>query len=87
MDLKNLNTGWPALVSLVLGFGAMVPFMNTALLVGPVAKALDGADLSFYVGFIAAAAVYLALHKLEVPNPAFGLGEIEKPHVGASDTT
>ena len=45
MDLKNLNTGRPALVSLVVGFGAMVPFMNTALLVGPVAKALDGADL------------------------------------------
>jgi len=86
MDLKNLNTGWPALVSLVVGFGAMVPFMNTALLVGPVAKALDGADLSFYVGFVVAAAVYLALHKLVVPNPAFGLGEIEKPHVGASDT-
>jgi NCS1 family nucleobase:cation symporter-1 len=86
MDLKNLNTGWPALVSLVLGFGAMVPFMNTALLVGPAAKALDGADLSFYVGFVVAAAVYLALHKLEVPNPALGLGEIEKPHVGASDT-
>jgi NCS1 family nucleobase:cation symporter-1 len=86
MDLKNLNTGWPALVSLVLGFGAMVPFMNTALLVGPVAKALDGADLSFYVGFVVAAAVYLSLHKLEVPNPAFGLGEIEKPHVGVSDT-
>jgi hypothetical protein len=51
-----------------------------------VAKALDGADLSFYVGFVVAAAVYLSLHKLEVPNPAFGLGEIEKPHVGVSDT-
>ncbi len=86
MDLKNLNTGWPALVSLVVGFGAMVPFMNTGLLVGPVAKALDGADLTFYVGFVVAAAVHLALHTLEVPNPAAGRGEIEKPHVGVSDT-
>jgi nucleobase:cation symporter-1, NCS1 family len=86
MNPKNLNTGWPALVSLVVGFGAMVPFMNTGLLVGPVAKALDGADLSFYVGFVVAAAAYLALHTLVVPNPALGLGEIEKPHVGASDT-
>jgi len=51
-----------------------------------VAKALDGADLSFYVGFVVAAAVYLSLHKLEVPNPAAGLGEIEMPHIGASDT-
>ena len=42
MDPKNLNIGWTALVSLVVGFGAMVPFMNTGLLVGPVAGWLDG---------------------------------------------
>jgi NCS1 family nucleobase:cation symporter-1 len=68
MDLKNLNVGWTALVSLVVGFGAMVPFMNTGLLLGPVAKQLDGADLSFYVGFVVAFCVYLALRKYEVPN-------------------
>jgi nucleobase:cation symporter-1, NCS1 family len=68
MDPKNLNAGWTALLSLVVGFGAMVPFMNTGLLVGPVARALDGADLSFYVGFVVAAFVYLALRRLEVPN-------------------
>jgi hypothetical protein len=39
--------------------------MNTGVLVGPVATALDGADLSFYVGFLAAGVVYLALRKLE----------------------
>ena len=33
-----------------------------------------------------AAAVYLSLHKLVVPNPALDLGEIEKPHMEASDT-
>jgi purine-cytosine permease-like protein len=60
--------------------------MNTGLLVGPVAKALDGADLSFYVGFVVAAVVYLGLHKLEAPNPAVGRGEIEKPQVGVSNT-
>jgi NCS1 family nucleobase:cation symporter-1 len=65
MDMKNLRPGWPALVSLLVGFGAMVPFMNTGVLVGPVATALDGADLSFYVGFLAAGVVYLALRKLE----------------------
>ena len=53
---------------LVAGFAAMVPFMNTGLLVGPVAKALQGADLSFYVGFVVAAGVYLALRRCEVPN-------------------
>ena len=38
MDPKNLNAGWTAFVALVVGFGAMVPFMNTGPLVGPVAK-------------------------------------------------
>jgi NCS1 family nucleobase:cation symporter-1 len=65
MDMRNLRTGWPALVSLVVGFGAMVPFMNTGVLVGPAATALDGADVSFYVGFVVAGIMYLALRKLE----------------------
>jgi NCS1 family nucleobase:cation symporter-1 len=85
MNLKNLNTGWPALVSLVVGFGAMVPFINTGLLVGTVAKALDGTDLSFYVGFVVAAVVYLGRTSSK-SQPGDGLGEIEKPHMGASDT-
>jgi len=34
--------------------------MNTGLVVGPVANALHGADLSFYVGFIVGAGVYSA---------------------------
>jgi NCS1 family nucleobase:cation symporter-1 len=66
MDLKNLRAGWPASVSLVVGFGAMMPFMNTGVLVGPVAQALDGADLSFYVGFLVAGAVYLTLRNSAV---------------------
>jgi nucleobase:cation symporter-1, NCS1 family len=70
MDTKNLNTGWTALVSLVVGFGAMVPFMNTGLFVGPVATQLDGADLSFYAGFAVAFCVYRALRRFEDPNAA-----------------
>lgn len=61
MDRKNLPTGWPALASLVLGFCAMVPFMNTSVLEGPMARTLDGADLSFYVGFVVASVLYLPL--------------------------
>jgi NCS1 family nucleobase:cation symporter-1 len=61
---QNLASGWPALLALVVGFGAMVPFMDTGLVVGPVANALDGADISFAVGFVVAAAVYYPLRKL-----------------------
>ena len=64
MSFRNLSTGWPALVALLAGFASMVPFMNTGILVGPVANALNGADLSFYVGFIVGAGVYSTLRRL-----------------------
>jgi NCS1 family nucleobase:cation symporter-1 len=86
MDLKNLNTGWPALVSLVVGFGAMVPFMNTGLLVGPVAKALDGADLSFYVGFVVAASLFTVLRKFELPKPVFDVGDTRTRPLDTSES-
>ncbi|MGH7723789.1 MAG: purine-cytosine permease family protein [Candidatus Dormibacteria bacterium] len=63
MSFSNLSRGWPALVALLVGFAAMVPFMNTGLVVGPVARTLNGADLSFYVGFLVAAVVYSALRR------------------------
>ena len=66
LDFRRLGTGWPALVALLVGFVAMVPFMNTGLIEGPAAKALAGADLSFYVGFLVAGALYLPLRNMEV---------------------
>jgi nucleobase:cation symporter-1, NCS1 family len=47
----------------------MVPFMNTTVWAGPAARALDGADLSYYVGFIVTAAAYTAIGHL---RPAAG---------------
>ena len=64
MIFKKLPMGWGALLALVVGFAAMVPFMNTGLLVGSVATALHGADLSFYVGFLVAATAYIPLRRL-----------------------
>lgn len=64
LQWKNLRSGWPALLSLAVGFAAMVPFMDTGLVVGPVAHRLDGADISFYVGFAVAGLVYYPLRKL-----------------------
>jgi NCS1 family nucleobase:cation symporter-1 len=45
-------------VAFVASFAAAVPFMNTGLYVGPVADVLHGADLSYYVAFLAALALY-----------------------------
>ncbi|WP_328444022.1 purine-cytosine permease family protein [Amycolatopsis sp. NBC_00438] len=52
---------WAAVVAFVAGFGAAVPFMNTSLYTGPVAAALHGADLAYYVGFVVSLAAYFLL--------------------------
>ncbi|MEW2549694.1 cytosine permease [Streptomyces sp. NPDC047002] len=52
---------WPAAVAFAAGFCAAVPFMNTSVYEGPVARALHGADLAYYAAFAAALAVYAPL--------------------------
>ena len=47
-----------ALATFFVAFAAAVPFMHTNLIVGPVATALHGADLAYFVNFVVAAAVY-----------------------------
>ncbi len=64
LSFRHLDAGWPALAAFVLGFCAMVPFMNTSLVTGPVARALHGADLAFYVGFAVTGALYFLLRKV-----------------------
>jgi nucleobase:cation symporter-1, NCS1 family len=75
LSFPNLRGGWPALVAFVVAFGAMVPFMNTSIIVGPAATALDGADLAFYVGFVVAGVLYYVLRRL-APS-ALPIHEIE----------
>ena len=52
---------WRGLTAYAVGFIAMVPFFRTKLYVGPVAKALGGADISMLIGLPVAAAFYLLL--------------------------
>src|SRR4029079_1083087 len=51
--------GWRGLVAYAIGFACMVPFFSTPKFTGPIAKALDGADLSLFVGLPVAAGLYL----------------------------
>ena len=69
LAFRNLTSGWRALVAFVAGFAAMVPFMNTSIVVGPVAGALHGADIAFYVGFVVTGALYYLLLRL-MPAPS-----------------
>jgi NCS1 family nucleobase:cation symporter-1 len=47
-----------ALISFITAYGAAVPFMNTSLLEGPVARACHGADTAYFVAFVVAGALY-----------------------------
>jgi NCS1 family nucleobase:cation symporter-1 len=66
----RLPSGWEAAVALVVGFGASVPFMNASgVIEGPIARALDGGDLAYYVGMVVAAAVYWIARRPKRPKP------------------
>ena len=47
-----------AVVAFVLAYAAAVPFMNTTLIEGPIAKALHGADIAYFVNLLVAAVLY-----------------------------
>src|SRR5215472_6324230 len=61
-----LKPGWDALIAMLAGFGAAVPFMDTSLFVGPASSGwLQGGDIAFPVGFVVALVVYAGLRRLE----------------------
>ena len=47
-----------ALIVFIFAYAAAVPFMNTSLIEGPVAKMLHGADLAYFVNLAVAAMLY-----------------------------
>ncbi|MGC8696782.1 MAG: purine-cytosine permease family protein, partial [Conexivisphaera sp.] len=59
--------------SYILGMAASTPFMNLTpygiQYVGPVAAALGGADLSYFVSFAVAIAAYLLLDRAAGSDP------------------
>jgi NCS1 family nucleobase:cation symporter-1 len=62
VSLRYLPTGWQAVVSILVGFGVSVPFMDSSLYVGPIASGpLHGGDIAYIVGFFVAGLVYLGL--------------------------
>jgi len=50
---------WRGLVAYGGGFAAMIPFFSTGMYVGPVARALGGADLAMLVGLPVSSVIYL----------------------------
>lgn len=57
---------WRGLLSYTVGFAVMIPFFSISLFTGPVAKQIDGVDLSIFVGlFVSAGLYYLLTHNLD----------------------
>jgi NCS1 family nucleobase:cation symporter-1 len=57
---------WASMAALVLGIAVSVPFMATSLYTGPLGRALDGADISYVVSAVVAAAIYYPLSRREI---------------------
>ncbi|WP_206306347.1 purine-cytosine permease family protein [Streptomyces humi] len=54
--------GWQGIISYLVGFVVMIPFFSVGTLyVGPAAKALDGADISLFIGLPVSAVLYWVL--------------------------
>ena len=51
---------WLAIVAYLIGCLVEVPFMDTSFYVGPIAKAMGGADIAWIIGVIVAGGLYVA---------------------------
>ena len=54
---------WLAIFCYVLGIIVEIPFMSTAIYTGPIARMLEGADISWIVGLAVVSPVYYFLGK------------------------
>ena len=55
--------GWRGITAYLVGFAAMLPFLSTSKYTGFVANALDGADISLFIGLPVAGVLYYVLAK------------------------
>jgi NCS1 family nucleobase:cation symporter-1 len=53
--------GWRGIISYLAGFGAMLPFLSTSKYTGFIADALNGADISLFLGLPVAGVLYYVL--------------------------
>ena len=64
--------GWPGIIAYVVGFVVMVPFFSAGkLFVGPVAQAMQGTDISLFIGLPVSALLYWVMtRKIDVAAEA-----------------
>jgi nucleobase:cation symporter-1, NCS1 family len=57
-ELTGRRDAVAALITFLVAYAVAVPFMNTTLIQGAVATAWHGADIAYFVNFVAALALY-----------------------------
>lgn len=69
-ESNGLYGRWGArgLIAYAVGFVAMVPFMAVSFYTGPIATALDGADVAFIVGLVVSGICYYVLMRSFDPS-------------------
>jgi nucleobase:cation symporter-1, NCS1 family len=62
--------GWLAITVYFIGFLCQLPFINTVLYVGPIANAMNGADIAWIVGVVVTIPLYYFLAKRQAARRA-----------------
>ncbi len=70
-DIFDVNgiygaVNWVTLITYVISVLVEIPFINTTIYEGPLAKALGGADISWIVGLVVSAPLYYFLARSRV---------------------
>jgi NCS1 family nucleobase:cation symporter-1 len=60
------RVNWSTLIIYLVGVGVQIPFVNTTLYEGPVAKSLNGADISWIVGLAVTIPLYYFVARARV---------------------
>jgi nucleobase:cation symporter-1, NCS1 family len=74
---------WPAVAIFLVTIAVEIPFLDTPIYEGPIAKSLGGGDISWIVGLILASGVYYLVAKRAVPAKPLP-GKVSPDIVGAS---
>ena len=67
-NFSLLPSGRNALIALVVGFLASIPFMDATLFQGFMANNLGGADIAYVVGFVVAGLIYAVLERFSATS-------------------
>ncbi len=63
--MERCSFGWMGILSFLCGVLISIPFMNSVFFVGPLAKNLGGADISYFLSMVVSGMLYLAIVKMK----------------------